>query len=291
PLADQQGIVLVGQPQAANRHVLSDPQRLKQILLNLLSNAVKYNRNGGSVQLDCEQVAGGWLRIKVTDTGPGIPPESIERLFVPFDRLGSERTSIEGTGLGLPLTKGLAEAMGGTLGVASVVGQGSAFWVELPLTQTASERPTAAEAPPAHAQPERQHPAVTMLYIEDNLSNLQLVERLLSRRPGVTLISAMRPQLGLELAGEHHPDLILLDLDLPDMPGQEVLRRLRADSNTAHVPIVILSADARPALIARLLEEGARAFLTKPLEIKELLALLDTITAEQHQAGASAAGS
>jgi CheY-like chemotaxis protein len=132
---------------------------------------------------------------------------------------------------------------------------------------------------------------MTVLYVEDNLSNLQLVDRLLSRRPGVTLISAMRPQLGLDLAGEHHPDLILLDLDLPDLPGQEVLRRLRADPDTAHVPIVILSADARPALIDRLLEEGAKAFLTKPLDIKELLALLDSITAEQHQAGASAAGS
>jgi CheY-like chemotaxis protein len=181
--------------------------------------------------------------------------------------------------------------MGGALGVASVVGQGSTFRVELPLTQPTSERPTAALLLPAQAQPERQHPAMTVLYIEDNLSNLQLVERLMSRRPGVTLISAVRPQLGLDLAGEHQPDLILLDLDLPDMPGQEVLRRLRANSNTAHVPIVILSADARPALIARLLEEGARAFLTKPLDIKELLALLDTITAEQHQAGASAAGS
>ncbi|HEX2186373.1 MAG TPA: ATP-binding protein, partial [Chloroflexota bacterium] len=290
PLADQQGIVLVDQPPGGNPLVLGDRQRLKQILLNLLSNAVKYNGNGGSVQLDCE-VAGGRLRIKVTDTGPGIPPESIERLFVPFDRLGSERTSIEGTGLGLPLTKGLAEAMGGTLGVASVVGQGSTFWVELPRTQRPTERPEPVEVGPEQDQPERQPPAMTVLYIEDNPSNLQLVEHLLSRRPGVKLISAMRPQLGLELAGEHHPDLILLDLDLPDMHGQEVLRRLRADANTAHVSIVIHTADARPALIARLLEEGARAFLTKPLDIKELLALLDTITAEQHQAGASAAGS
>jgi PAS domain S-box-containing protein len=291
PLADQQGIVLVDQPHTGDHHVLGDRQRLKQILLNLLSNAVKYNRHGGSVQLGCEAVAGERLRIKVTDTGFGIPAESIERLFVPFDRLGSEQTSIEGTGLGLPLTKCLAEAMGGTLEVASVVGQGSSFWVELPLTQRPTERPQPAEMLPAQDRPERPPSAMTVLYIEDNLSNLQLVERLLSRRPGVTLISAMRPQLGLDLAGEHHPDLILLDLDLPDMPGQEVLRRLLADSNTAHVPIVILSADARPALIARLLQEGAKAFLTKPLDIKELLALLDTITAEQHQARASAASS
>jgi PAS domain S-box-containing protein len=291
PLADQQAIVLVDQPPVGNHHVLGDRQRLKQILLNLLSNAVKYTRTGGSVQLGCEPVAGERIQIKVTDTGPGVPPESIERLFVPFDRLGSERTSIEGTGLGLPLTKGLAEAMGGTVGVASVIGQGSTFWVELPLAQSPTERPAPAEMLPDQDRPEVAHPAMTVLYIEDNLSNLQLVQHLLHRRPGVTLISAMRPRLGLDLAGEHHPDLILLDLDLPDMPGQEVLRRLRADSNTAHVPIVILSADARPALITQLLEEGARAFLTKPLDIKELLALLDTIATQQHQAGSRAASS
>jgi CheY-like chemotaxis protein len=181
--------------------------------------------------------------------------------------------------------------MGGTLGVASVVGQGSSFWVELPLPQRPTERPEPAELRPEQDPPERQHPAMTVLYIEDNPSNLKLVEHLLHRRPGITLISAMRPQLGLDLAGEHHPDLILLDLDLPDMPGQEVLRRLRADSNTAQVPIVILSADARPALITQLLDQGARAFLTKPLDIKELLTLLGTITAEQHQAAPQAASS
>jgi CheY-like chemotaxis protein len=130
-----------------------------------------------------------------------------------------------------------------------------------------------------------------VLYIEDNLSNLQLVEHVLGRRPGVTLISAMRPQLGLDLAGQHHPDLVLLDLDLPDMPGEEVLRRLRAEPSTAEVPVVILSADARPPLISRLLKEGARAFLTKPLDVKELLALLDTIAAEQRDAKARSHGS
>jgi PAS domain S-box-containing protein len=291
PLADQQGIVLVDPPQTGTHHVLGDRQRLKQILLNLLSNAVKYNRNRGSVQFDSQPVVGERLRIKVTDSGPGIPPELKDRLFVPFDRLGSERTSIEGTGLGLPLTKGLAEAMGGTLGVASVVGQGSTFWVELPLTQRPTERPQPTERLPEQPQLERQRPAMTVLYIEDNPSNLQLVEHLLNRRPGVTLISAMRPQLGLDLAAEHCPDLILLDLDLPDMPGQEVLRRLRADPKTAHVPIVILSADARPALITQLLEEGARAFLTKPLDINELLALVDAVTAEQHQVASQPASS
>jgi CheY-like chemotaxis protein len=227
------------------------------------------------------------MQVKVTDTGRGIPPESIERLFVPFDRLGRERTSIEGTGLGLPLTKGLAEAMGGTLGVASAVGRGSTFWVELPLAESAVERLERAEPQLVQGQPGRERPTLRVLCIEDNLSNLQLVEHVLRRRPGVKLISAMRPQLGLDLAAEHHPDLILLDLGLPDMPGEEVLRRLRAGSKTADVPVVILSADARSGLSARLQELGVRTFLTKPLDVKELLALVDTIAAEHEQAGSS----
>jgi CheY-like chemotaxis protein len=269
-------------------HVLGDRQRLKQVLLNLLSNAVKYNREGGSVHLDCEPVAGGRLRIKVTDTGLGIPADAIGRLFVPFERVASEPTAIEGTGLGLPLSKRLAEAMGGTLEVSTAVGQGSTFWIELPLVQAPvqqaegqlEEAPAPERAPASQAGPE-----LTVLYIEDNLSNLQLVERVLGHRPGVRLISAMRPQLGLDLAGQHHPDLILLDLHLPDMPGEAVLRRLWASPVTADIPVAILSADARPALIERLLGEGVRGFLTKPLDVKELLQLIDGIAAERAQAG------
>jgi PAS domain S-box-containing protein len=284
PLADQHGVLLVDPPATCHDHVVADRQGLKQILLNLLSNAVKYNRQGGRVELACE-VAGQRLQVKVTDTGPGIPAESVERLFVPFDRLGSEQTSIEGTGLGLPMTKGLAEAMGGTLGVASTVGEGSTFWVELPRTETPVQHRGGAQPLPEQDRPERERPALTVLYIEDNLSNLQLIEHILSRRPGVKLISAMRPQLGLDLAAQHHPDLVLLDLHLPGMPGQEVLRRLQANPKTADLPIVILSADARPDLITQLLEQGVRSFLTKPLDVKELFALLDTIAAEQEQAG------
>jgi PAS domain S-box-containing protein len=292
PLADQQRVLLVEQPQTCNTHVRGDRQRLMQILLNLLSNAVKYNREGGSVQLTCERTPGDYLRIKVTDTGVGIPPESLERLFVPFDRLGSERTAVEGTGLGLPLSRRLTEAMGGTLGVVSTPGQGSSFWVELPLTEAPLEQAERTGAmppeqpqpgPPRQDQAEPGGPPLTVLYIEDNLSNLQLVEHLLGRRPGVNLISAMRPQLGLDLAGQHHPDLVLLDLDLPDMPGEQVLARLRAEPTTADVPVVILSADARPGLISRLLEQGARAFLTKPLDVKQLLSLLDTLAEERER--------
>jgi CheY-like chemotaxis protein len=217
------------------------------------------------------------------DTGPGIAQEAIDQLFVPFERLGSEQSGVEGAGLGLPLSKRLVEAMGGTLEVSSTVGQGSRFWVQLPQAEGPVQRAERQQELEETATPEPEpEPAaeLTVLYIEDNLSNLQLVERILSRRPGVRLISAMRPQLGLELAAEHNPDLILLDLHLPDMPGQEVLRRLRAEPRTAQVPVVILSADARPSLINELLAQGVRAFLTKPLDVKELLELLNTIASE-----------
>jgi PAS domain S-box-containing protein len=289
PLADQQHIVLVGPEVACATHVLGDRQRLKQVLLNLLSNAVKYNREGGSVQLACEPVAGGRLRILVTDTGLGIPAEAVERLFVPFERVTDTQRGIEGTGLGLPLSKRLAEAMGGTLELASTPGQGSTFWVELPLAESpvAHDGRQEPEEEPEEEPAEQAGPAVTVLYIEDNLSNLRLVERVLGRRPGVRLISAMRPQLGLELAAEHHPDLVLLDLHLPDMPGEEVLCRLKASPRTAGIPVVILSADARTGLIQRLLEQGARAFLTKPLDVRELLGLLDTVAAEHERAAAA----
>ena len=228
---------------------------------------------------------GDRLRVQVIDTGLGIAPEAIDQLFVPFERLGSEETGVEGAGLGLPLSRRLAEAMGGTLEVATDPGPGQQL-----LGRAAGGRGTGASGPsasrsstgPGRAEPEPESP-LTVLYIEDNLSNLQLVERVLSRRPGVRLISAMRPQLGLELAAEHDPDLILLDLHLPDMPGQEVLRRLQAEPRTAQVPVVILSADARPNLIKELLAQGVRAFMTKPLDVKELLELLNTVATERDQ--------
>jgi signal transduction histidine kinase/CheY-like chemotaxis protein len=282
PLADQRGILLEGPARSCQAHVVGDRQRLKQVLLNLLANAVKYNHQGGSVQLTCRPVDGERLQIMVTDTGPGIDPVALGRLFMPFERVDGQDPGVEGTGLGLPLSKRLAEAMGGTLQLTTGIGQGSSFWVELPLTTSPVEHLERA-APPPPQQPPSEPAALTVLYIEDNLSNLQLVEQLLSRRPGVTLIPAMRPQLGLDLAAEHHPDLVLLDLHLPDLPGEEVLRRLRSSPRTAEIPVVILSADARPSQVERLLHEGARAFLTKPLDVKQLFELLDAIAAEQQR--------
>ena len=280
PLADQHQVLLVSPPQDTQVHVLGDRQRLKQILLNLLSNAVRYNRQGGRVELEYAPAGNHGLRVQVRDTGRGIGPEAMGQLFVPFERPGGEHTGVEGAGLGLPLSRRLAEAMGGTLDLVSTPDQGSTFWVELPVAEGPVQR---AERQQELAAPVARESAMTVLYIEDNLSNLQLVERVLSRRAGTRLISAMRPQLGLELAAEHDPDLILLDLHLPDMPGQEVLRRLQAEPRTAQVPVVVLSADARPKLIEQLLAEGVRAFLTKPLDVKELLELLQTVATERDQ--------
>jgi protein-histidine pros-kinase len=290
PMADERGIALASPLAVGDDHVLGDRQRLKQILLNLLSNAVKYNRDGGSVELGYGLAEEGRrIRITVSDTGPGIAPEALHLLFVPFERLGSERTLVEGTGLGLPLSKRLAEAMRGSLDLASVPTKGSTFWVELPVTESPVERAERQRAVEA-AQDEPQVPSMVVLYIEDNLSNLQLVERVLRMRPGVELIPAMRPQLGLDLAHERHPDLVLLDLHLPDMPGEEVLQRLRGSAATCDIPVVILSADVRPGLIRRLLAAGARAFLTKPLDVKKLLALLETTAAERAPGGSLSSG-
>jgi len=255
-------------------HVQADRQRLKQVLLNLLSNAIKFNHSGGSVVLSCEERARNVLRLEIADTGPGISPEGLQKIFKPFERLGADLNGVEGTGLGLALTKRLVEAMGGTVGVESVVGVGSRFFIDLALADN-----------PAHSV-ERQLDATlaqscesesrgTVLYIEDNLSNLQLMEQILEHCPGVKLLSAMQGQLGLELARVHMPDWILLDLHLPDLEGGEVLRLLRENPKTRHIPVTIVSADATPGQISRLLAAGANDYLTKPLDVRNLLRLLE----------------
>jgi CheY-like chemotaxis protein/anti-sigma regulatory factor (Ser/Thr protein kinase) len=287
PLANQARLrLLPPQPGTCDRAVRADLQRLKQVLLNLLSNAIKYNGHGGTVAVSCTVVpvteaAGAMVRISVTDTGPGIPPEKMHRLFAPFDRLEAEQSGVEGTGLGLTLSKGLVEAMHGTMGVESSPGRGSTFWVELPLIAKTDEPAGEIPATVAVSQ-ETSVTAGTLLYVEDNPANFRLVERILKLRPGVRLLSAMQGRLGIDLAREHRPNLIFLDLHLPDLPGDEVLRQLRADSATRDIPVIVLSADATPHQIERLLAAGARRYLVKPLEMKEFLRILDeTSNAEE----------
>ncbi len=255
-------------------HVLADRQRLQQVLLNLLSNGVKYNRESGTVTVSCVEVAGR-LRIDVNDTGQGIAADKLERLFTPFDRLGAEASAIEGTGLGLALSKSLIEAMGGTLRVTSRPEAGCTFSLDLALAAAPVER----EAPAiAHVPVVREtgpRPAQKILYIEDNLSNLALVEGILARRPGTTVLSAMQGRVGVSLARDHQPALILLDRHLPDIPGEEVFRLLRADSRTRDIPVIVLSADAMPSRMRQFLDGGVRAYLTKPLDVPALLAAID----------------
>ena len=277
PLADHRDIHLVGvEGHTANAHVLADRQRLKQVMLNLIANAIKYNHEGGTVSVSCETADPEQLCIHVSDTGPGIRPEDLEQLFVPFERLGAERSNIEGAGVGLALSRRLTEAMGGTLTVSSTYGEGSRFTVQLAVVEDPLEQfaRTADLAPEqvlgdVASSPELRH---KILYIEDNMANVRLVERVFQHRADVDVIAAMQGRLGVALAREHRPTLILVDLHMPDINGDEVLRQLRQDPATATTPIVIVSADATAGQIERLLAEGATGYLTKPLDLQELLA-------------------
>jgi PAS domain S-box-containing protein len=254
-------------------YVIADRQRLKQVFLNFLSNGIKYNNPGGSLRLSGEVTPLNTFRVSVTDTGPGIAPEDLARLFTPFERLNTGRTT-EGIGLGLSICRRLVKLMGGEIGVESVVGQGSVFWVEMPLAESPIEQ--LEHSAMLDWDKTESSQACTILYIEDNLANLRLVERILSHRPQIRLLAAMQGRRGLELAQEHSPDLILLDLHLPDITGDVVLGHLRENTKTAAIPVVMISADATPRQAERLIAAGAQAYLTKPLDVKQFLAAVDT---------------
>lgn len=258
------------------RFVLADYQRLKQVLLNILTNALKYNRRGGTVYVSFEALGVDRLRYRVADTGHGMRREEAEKAFLPFERLGADRTETEGTGLGLALSRSLIEAMGGAIGIEHTApGEGTTFYVDLSLTDDRAATSdlvlrTADGVQDATAGLE----VGRVVYIEDNLSNLELVQRLFSRLGDTTLIPAIQGQLGIDLAARHQPQLILLDLHLPDLDGDEVLKRLRADERTRHIPVVVLSADATPGQVERLRQLGADAYLTKPIDVPEFIATI-----------------
>jgi signal transduction histidine kinase/ActR/RegA family two-component response regulator len=273
PLAAEAGVsVAVCAASDVTAYVQADPQRLKQVLVNLVSNAIKYNRRDGTVRLWWAVNAEGRGRLLVTDTGEGLSPEQIARLFQPFERLGGR--GVEGTGLGLVLSKCLVELMGGTLGVESTPGDGSTFWVELPR---AAPPPAVAEAP---VEATRASPAVaghTALLIEDNPAIVALLESILAQRRGVRLRTAYRGAVGLELARAQRPDLILLDVHLPDMDGDAVVRQLQSNPETQGIPVVAVSADATAEQEERLLRAGAHAYLVKPLDVRALLRVVDSV--------------
>jgi PAS domain S-box-containing protein len=252
----------------------ADRQRLKQVIVNLLSNAIKYNRPSGSVTVSCSAHE-DQVRLSFTDTGIGISPAMMQRLFTPFDRLDAEATDVEGTGLGLSLSKSLAEAMGGTLGVVSVPGAGSTFWIELPFS--AESNPPSSVVPLGSLPSAGPSPITeaSILYIDDTVANLRLVEYLLASRPGLRLYTATLGREGLELARKHHPDLILLDAWLPDLHGAHILRRLRDDPATASIPVIVVSADSSAGQMRRFRDAGVEEFLAKPLNLQHLLSVID----------------
>ena len=253
--------------------VLADRQRLRQVLLNLLSNAIKYNRRDGHVWIDVAS-HDGEARVTVWDDGPGIPESMRSRLFVPFDRLGADAGGVDGTGIGLALTRSLTELMGGRVEVSPATTSGVGFTVVLP---TAVERPSP-PSPDDRARTGTDLPApgsLTLLYVEDNEPNVRVVEHVLALRPEWRMIHAGLGRLGVDMAMTHQPDLVLLDLHLPDGPGADVLAALRADARTNATPVVVVTADATEVLSRRLLDQGAQRLLVKPFELAELLAILD----------------
>jgi PAS domain S-box-containing protein len=275
PLADRAAVsVSVTGSLKSGARVLADRQRLLQVLLNLLSNAVKYNSPGGKVKVTCAVLPAGHVGVAVSDTGVGIREEDMPRLFEPFERLGAEQLGIEGSGVGLTIAKNLVERMGGTLEVFSTVGEGSTFEVVLARDEDATVEEIPEEEEPE--APVATNPACVLL-IEDNLANLTLIENVLNRRSGVRVLAAMHGTLGLDLAREHRPDLVLLDLHLPDQSGEEVLSRLQADEDTARIPVVVVSADRSSDQASAMRELGAVDYLTKPFDVRDLLRTVDYV--------------
>jgi PAS domain S-box-containing protein len=276
PQAQKSGIGMTFPHFDVPRFVLADRTRLKQVLINLLSNAVKYNRSGGTVVVDCFAIRPDRIRISVKDSGAGLPPEKLAQLFQPFNRLGQARGAVQGTGIGLVMSKRLVELMGGVMGVESNLGVGSVFWCE--LASAVAPRLDAGTAPPeAAAQAQAQHgaPLRTLLYVEDNPANLKLVEQLIARRPTMRLLSARDGNMGIQLARADQPEVILMDINLPGISGIEALKILREDPTTAHIPVLALSANAMARDVEKGREAGFFSYLTKPIKVVEFMKSLD----------------
>lgn len=276
PQAQKSGIHLTFPQFDSPYFVKADRTRVKQILINLLSNSIKYNRASGTVVVNYSANTADRIRISITDTGEGLSVENLAQLFQPFNRLGREAGTEEGTGIGLVVSKRLVELMGGAIGAESTVGKGSVFWIELILTdapQITLDDDQSLAIVPANISAEM--PLRTLLYVEDNPANLLLVESLLERRPDIHLLSAQDGLRGIEVARASLPDVILMDINLPGISGIHALEILRKDLTTAHIPVIALSANAMPRDIVRGLEVGFFRYLTKPIKLNEFLDTLD----------------
>jgi PAS domain S-box-containing protein len=276
PQAQLRGISMHFPRFDAPSFVFADRTRLKQVLINLLFNAIKYNKPEGTVTVDCVALTPASVRISVTDSGAGLPPEKLAQLFQPFNRLGKETSIEEGTGIGLVVSKRLVEMMGGTIGVDSALGASTTFWIELAqcaAPQLSGEAEHFAAITPA--QVAAGTAVRTLLYVEDNPANLRLVEELIARRSDLRLLSAADGNLGIELAREFLPDVILMDINLPGISGIEAMKILSASPATAHIPIVAVSSNAMPGDVKKGMEAGFFRYLTKPIVVREFMASLD----------------
>jgi PAS domain S-box-containing protein len=276
PQGQKLGIKMIFPQSEVPYFVYADRTRLKQVLINLLSNAIKYNQANGTVVVDCAASTPERVRVSVRDTGAGLPADMLLQLFQPFNRLGRETKAEEGTGIGLVMSKRLVELMGGTIGVESTVGQGSVFWFELnsaavPQLAVDLAKPMAI----SQANVQQDVPPRTLLYVEDNPANLRLIEQLIARRPDLRLLSARDGNLGIELARANHPDVILMDINLPGISGIEALKILREDPTTAHIPVLALSANAMSRDIKKGLQAGFFRYLTKPIKVDEFMDTLE----------------
>jgi PAS domain S-box-containing protein len=276
PQAQQRGIHMTFPRFDIPYFVLADRTRVKQVLINLLSNAIKYNIEHGKIEVKCAESTPGRIRVSIRDTGAGLNAEQQAQLFQAFNRLGQEGGGEEGTGIGLVVAKRLVELMEGVIGMESTVGVGSVFWFELitiaepHLSMEGGE--AAASAQPHVHRGARPH---TLLYVEDNPANLKLVEQIIARHPDIRLMAAVNGNSGIRIAREHKPEVILLDINLPDIDGFEVLRILRSDPITAHIPVIAISANAMPLDIERGMKAGFFRYITKPIKVDEFMEAMD----------------
>ena len=277
PEAQRRGISMTFPRFDSPLFVSADRTRLKQVIINLLSNAIKYNKDCGTIVVDSRSITPCNVRISVTDSGAGLSPEKLAQLFEPFNRLGQEEVGgVAGTGIGLVVTRRLVELMGGVLAVESTTGAGSVFSFEL----TSVDRPQLAfessDAAIGVTQGQTGTPLYTLLYVEDNQANMKLVEQIIARRPDIRLLTAENGLLGVEVARQALPTVILMDINLPGISGVRAMEVLRTDPTTAHIPIVALSANANPRDIELGLAKGFFRYLTKPIKIKEFMDTLNS---------------
>lgn len=263
-----------------DKYVIGDFTRLKQVLSNLLSNAIKYNVANGKVILDSSEGPQGFWRYTVTDTGYGIEEGNQDQLFQPFNRLNAENTDIEGTGIGLTITKHLIEIMGGEIGVNSKLGEGSTFWVDIPLSDQSIIR----DAPELNVEishlPKRINGTNSILYVEDNPANMRLMRELITQLPRTEFIEAGTAEEGLELIKQSKPDLVLMDINLPGMDGFEAFEVMRDDPNMSDIPVIALTANAMPREVEKGRELGFKAYLTKPIDVASTLAEITRVLEE-----------